>query len=204
MKNTEMLVCNKSRRWFHQMSIIYKMIRISHKCNTHLKFGAEATLSTKQATLVMPYDRRKNILTSEATLLTFPIKRTTYRLTRDKIYDQHAVLISPFWEMSDEASAWKPYKSDCYFPDNYIPHFFLHPSLALTTWSPCTPPPIPICYLFSKSTSSPRFHQLLVYEAPRYLNNTKQQKICPDLTQKLTFAFLIQNYRSKLERRQGD
>lgn len=141
MKNTEMLVCNKSRRWFHQMSIIYKMIRISHKCNTHLKFGAEATLSTKQATLVMPYDRRKNILTSEATLLTFPIKRTTYRLTRDKIYDQHAVLISPFWEMSDEASAWKPYKSDCYFPDNYIPHFFLHPSLALTTWSPCTPPP---------------------------------------------------------------
>lgn len=87
------------------MFIIYKMIRISHKCNTHLKLGAEATLSAKQATLVMPYDRRKNILTSEATLLTFPIKRTTYRLTRDKIYDQHAVLISPFWEISDGASA---------------------------------------------------------------------------------------------------
>lgn len=159
MKNTEMLVCNKSRRWFHQMSIIYKMIRISHKCNTHLKFGAEATLSTKQATLVMPYDRRKNILTSEATLLTFPIKRTTYRLTRDKIYDQHAVLISPFWEMSDEASAWKPYKSDCYFPDNYIPHFFLHPSLALTTWSPCTPPPhpnlLPVLQKHQQPTFSP-------------------------------------------------
>ena len=48
------------------------------------------------------------------------------------------------------------------------------------------------------------FHQLLVYEAPGYLNNTKQQKICLDLTQKLTFAFLNQNYRSKLERRQED
>ena len=44
----------------------------------YLKFGADATLSAKQAMLVTPYDSRKNILTSTATLFKFPIKRTIY------------------------------------------------------------------------------------------------------------------------------
>jgi len=35
-------------------------------------------LSAKQAMLVTPYDSRKNILTSTATLFKFPIKRTIY------------------------------------------------------------------------------------------------------------------------------
>lgn len=44
----------------------------------YLKFGADATLSAKQAMLVTPYDSRKNILTSTATLFKFPINRTIY------------------------------------------------------------------------------------------------------------------------------
>ena len=44
----------------------------------YLKFGADATLSAKQAMLVTPYDSRKNILTRTATLFKFPIKRTIY------------------------------------------------------------------------------------------------------------------------------
>lgn len=48
------------------------------KCIIYLKLGADATLSAKQAILVTPYDSRKNILTSTATLFKFPIKRTIY------------------------------------------------------------------------------------------------------------------------------
>lgn len=50
----------------------------------YLKFGADATLSAKQAMLVTPYDSRKNILTSTATLFKFPIKRTIYILSKRK------------------------------------------------------------------------------------------------------------------------
>lgn len=44
----------------------------------YLKFGADATLSAKQAMFVTPYDSRKNILTNTATLFKFPINRTIY------------------------------------------------------------------------------------------------------------------------------
>jgi len=48
----------------------------------YLKFGADATLSAKQAMLVTPYDSRKNILTSTATLFKFPIKSTIYLIPK--------------------------------------------------------------------------------------------------------------------------
>lgn len=51
----------------------------------YLKFGADATLSAKQAMLVTPYDSRKNILTSTATLFKFPIKRTIYVSKRQNV-----------------------------------------------------------------------------------------------------------------------